>query len=214
MLVVVQYSLLKELSRQDRLSYTGVSKKQLTVPVQRLILILPMEEQFDAEDNSKADNDSSPGREAAEAAPLNEASEETEEDEVGINDAEVRAVEIEADDEEVSAPDVDYRVEWNAASRKFQWTDEKSKELHGEEKIEDIRKPLVKMELKRMRLQAQAKLETIKAKKEIEEGEETLAMECEPKETQVEFHDEVPNQERSIDKTLTCGKRNYSHHVN
>ena len=41
--VTVQYSLLADLPVQDRLLYRGV-KKKLRVPVQRLVLILPVEE--------------------------------------------------------------------------------------------------------------------------------------------------------------------------
>ena len=40
----VLYSLLAELKPADRLKYKGVTKKQLRVPVQRLVLILPVEE--------------------------------------------------------------------------------------------------------------------------------------------------------------------------
>ena len=40
----VLYSLLAELKPTDRLKYKGVTKKQLRVPVQRLVLILPVEE--------------------------------------------------------------------------------------------------------------------------------------------------------------------------
>ena len=40
----VLYSLLAELKQADRLKYKGVTKKQLRVPVQRLVLILPVEE--------------------------------------------------------------------------------------------------------------------------------------------------------------------------
>ena len=42
--VTVEYSLLSELPVADRLAYKGVSKKRITVPVQRLCLILPVEE--------------------------------------------------------------------------------------------------------------------------------------------------------------------------
>ena len=42
--VTVQYSLLADLPVQDRLLYRGVKKKKLRVPVQRLVLILPVEE--------------------------------------------------------------------------------------------------------------------------------------------------------------------------
>ena len=40
----VLYSLLAELKPADRLKYKGVTRKQLRVPVQRLVLILPVEE--------------------------------------------------------------------------------------------------------------------------------------------------------------------------
>ena len=42
--VTVQYSLLSEVDKKDRLLYKGVKKKLLVVPVQRLVLILPVEE--------------------------------------------------------------------------------------------------------------------------------------------------------------------------
>ena len=42
--VVVEYSLLAELPVADRLAYKGVTKKRITVAVQRLCLILPVEE--------------------------------------------------------------------------------------------------------------------------------------------------------------------------
>ena len=41
---VVMYSLLAELRQQDRYKYKGVTKKEIRVPVQRLVLILPVEE--------------------------------------------------------------------------------------------------------------------------------------------------------------------------
>ena len=41
----VQYSLLAELSQADLLKYKGITKKELRVPVNRLVLILPVEEQ-------------------------------------------------------------------------------------------------------------------------------------------------------------------------
>ena len=40
----VIYSLLAELSEKDRAMYKGITKKQLRVPVQRLVMILPVEE--------------------------------------------------------------------------------------------------------------------------------------------------------------------------
>ena len=42
--VSVEYSLLSELSEADRLLYKGITKKRLRVAVQRLVLILPVEE--------------------------------------------------------------------------------------------------------------------------------------------------------------------------
>ena len=48
----VVYSLLAELRSEDRTKYKGVTKKELRVPVQRLVLILPVEE---AEDHTKAE---------------------------------------------------------------------------------------------------------------------------------------------------------------
>ena len=42
--VKVEYSLLSDLSVADRLAYKGVTKKRITVAVQRLCLILPVEE--------------------------------------------------------------------------------------------------------------------------------------------------------------------------
>ena len=43
----VEYSLLSELPEQERLRYAGITKKKLRVCVQRLVLILPVEEQED-----------------------------------------------------------------------------------------------------------------------------------------------------------------------
>ena len=40
----VVYSLLAELKPKDRAKYKGITKKELRVPVQRLVLILPIEE--------------------------------------------------------------------------------------------------------------------------------------------------------------------------
>ena len=42
--VEVEYSLLSELPTAERLLYKGIAKKKLTVAVQRLVLILPVEE--------------------------------------------------------------------------------------------------------------------------------------------------------------------------
>ena len=61
--VVVEYSLLSELSEADRFSYKGVTKKKLKVPVQRLVLILPVEER---------DNFLPGGQAGQDPAPLNE----------------------------------------------------------------------------------------------------------------------------------------------
>ena len=41
---VVMYSLLAELRQQDRDKYKGITRKEVRVPVQRLVLILPVEE--------------------------------------------------------------------------------------------------------------------------------------------------------------------------
>ena len=41
---VVMYSLLAELKPADRAKYKGITRKELRVPVQRLVLILPVEE--------------------------------------------------------------------------------------------------------------------------------------------------------------------------
>ena len=43
--VTVSYSLLAEMSKKDHLSYTGITKKTLRTPVQRLVLILPIKDQ-------------------------------------------------------------------------------------------------------------------------------------------------------------------------
>ena len=45
--VDVEYSILSELSSQEKNLYKGVTKKTLKAPVQRLVLILPVEEQVD-----------------------------------------------------------------------------------------------------------------------------------------------------------------------
>ena len=42
--VSVEYSLLAELAWEDRAAYRGITKKRLRLPVQRLVLILPVEE--------------------------------------------------------------------------------------------------------------------------------------------------------------------------
>ena len=41
---VCEYSLIRELTRQQRTAYTGITRKTITVPVQRLVIILPLEE--------------------------------------------------------------------------------------------------------------------------------------------------------------------------
>lgn len=41
---VVMYSLLADLKLADRVKYKGITRKELRVPVQRLVLILPVEE--------------------------------------------------------------------------------------------------------------------------------------------------------------------------
>ena len=60
--VTVQYSLLSELISKDRSLYKGVKKKLLVVPVQRLVLILPVEER-----DLDGDVKSSPGGQAGTA---------------------------------------------------------------------------------------------------------------------------------------------------
>ena len=42
--VKVSYSLLRELPEKDRLKYKGITKKMIEVAVQRLVLIVPVEE--------------------------------------------------------------------------------------------------------------------------------------------------------------------------
>ena len=44
---IVEYSLLSDLSYAERLAYKGITKKKLRVCVQRLVLILPVEERED-----------------------------------------------------------------------------------------------------------------------------------------------------------------------
>ena len=60
--VIVEYSLLSEISEADRHNYVGITKKKIPLPVQRLVLILPVEEQFSSVEGEKADT----------AAPLDE----------------------------------------------------------------------------------------------------------------------------------------------
>ena len=43
--VLVEYSLLSEVQASERHLYTGLTKKTIRIPVQRLVLILPIEEQ-------------------------------------------------------------------------------------------------------------------------------------------------------------------------
>ena len=65
--VSVEYSLLAELPASERLSYKGVTKKRIRVSVQRLVLILPVEE---------ADRNNLPGEKAGgDQAPPDEVSE-------------------------------------------------------------------------------------------------------------------------------------------
>ena len=66
----VVYSLLAELKPKDRAEYKGVTKKELRVPVQRLVLILPIEEaevqkdigsmEIEAEEETEAEATSEP----------------------------------------------------------------------------------------------------------------------------------------------------------
>ena len=41
---IIIYSLIAELREEERAKYKGVTKKELRVPVHRLVLILPVEE--------------------------------------------------------------------------------------------------------------------------------------------------------------------------
>ena len=41
---VVDYSLVKPVKEKDRLAYKGITKKEIRVPVQRLVLLVPNEE--------------------------------------------------------------------------------------------------------------------------------------------------------------------------
>ena len=50
--VTVQYSLLSELPYEDRMQYRGITKKKIRACVQRLILILPVEERCPVTDES------------------------------------------------------------------------------------------------------------------------------------------------------------------
>ena len=58
--VSVEYSLLSELSEADRLLYKGITKKRLRVPVQRLVLILPVEERVQVLPGVQAGADPAP----------------------------------------------------------------------------------------------------------------------------------------------------------
>ena len=77
----VVYSLLAELKPKDRAEYKGITKKELRVPVQRLVLILPIEEaevqrdkvlDEEAEEGVEADVTSEPEVEEAEVASVQE----------------------------------------------------------------------------------------------------------------------------------------------
>ena len=70
--VTVQYSLLSDLPAKDRLVYKGITKKQIRVPVQRLVLILPVEERYEDDVNLEGVRNFSPGGQAAGTAPLEE----------------------------------------------------------------------------------------------------------------------------------------------
>jgi hypothetical protein len=48
---VVTYSLVRNLSKEERLSYKGFTKKEIRVPIQRLVLILPIEERQEEEED-------------------------------------------------------------------------------------------------------------------------------------------------------------------
>ena len=58
--VTVEYSLLSELSEADRLLYKGITKKRLRVPVQRLVLLLPVEERYQDLPGVQAGKDPAP----------------------------------------------------------------------------------------------------------------------------------------------------------
>ena len=59
--VTVEYSILSELSEKDRLEYKGITKKRLRVPVQRLVIILPVEERDTDTSTSEGIQNYSPG---------------------------------------------------------------------------------------------------------------------------------------------------------
>ena len=56
--VTVEYSILPGLSEDQRSSYEGITKKRIRAPVQRLVLILPVEEQVDRDPVIKEVTDS------------------------------------------------------------------------------------------------------------------------------------------------------------
>lgn len=56
-MVVVKYSLIQHLPEKDRLKYKGVTVKYIRVAVQRLVLIVPVEEQVDWPETSKEDKE-------------------------------------------------------------------------------------------------------------------------------------------------------------
>ena len=66
--VTVEYSILSELPTRERLEYKGISKKRIRVPVQRLVLILPVEERVNDEVTSQRDKNFLPGGQAGIAA--------------------------------------------------------------------------------------------------------------------------------------------------
>ena len=63
--VSVEYSLLAELTWEDRASYKGVTKKRLRLPVQRLVLILPVEESGQVLPGGQAGDNPAPHDEVA-----------------------------------------------------------------------------------------------------------------------------------------------------
>ena len=70
MAVLVEYSLLSELPAGERLLYKGITKKRIRAPVQRLVLILPVEER-NMEGTVDGSQDYLPGGQAV-AAPHEE----------------------------------------------------------------------------------------------------------------------------------------------
>ena len=63
--VSVEYSLLAKLAWEDRASYRGITKKRLRLPVQRLVLILPVEESGQVLPGGQAGDDPAPHDEVA-----------------------------------------------------------------------------------------------------------------------------------------------------